>query len=154
MLALWGLPVALLVSACARTSAGPAPEGAYKMPNPIAYVEIPATDLARAALFYRNVFGFELDPPTQVDGYDMIFLPFQPEARGVTAALVKGDVYVPSTSGPIVYFYAEDIAATLDRAKEAGGQVLYPIKSVGEFGQVAEFQDSEGNRIALHQPLR
>jgi predicted enzyme related to lactoylglutathione lyase len=29
--------------------------------------------------------------------------------------------------------------------------VLYPKKSNGDLGYVAEIQDSEGNRIALHQ---
>jgi predicted enzyme related to lactoylglutathione lyase len=30
--------------------------------------------------------------------------------------------------------------------------VLYPVKDIGENGWVAEFADSEGNRIALSQP--
>jgi uncharacterized protein len=123
------------------------------MQNPIAYVEIPVTDLARARAFYTQVFGMTLGEPTRVDGYDMVFFPFAEGAPGVTAALVKGDVYVPSTSGPIVYFHTDAIEATLAKAVAAGGHILYPVKSVGEFGHVAEFKDTEGNRIALNQPL-
>ena len=34
-----------------------------------------------------------------------------------------------------------------------GGNILYPKTSVGDLGFVAEFEDSEGNRIALHQSI-
>jgi predicted enzyme related to lactoylglutathione lyase len=43
---------------------------------------------------------------------------------------------------------AED--ATLARAVAAGGSVLYPKTAIGTLGFVAEFEDSEGNCIALH----
>jgi len=39
--------------------------------------------------------------------------------------------------------------AGLDAA--LGGNVLYPKTSVGALGEVAEFEDSEGNRVALHK---
>ena len=42
------------------------------------------------------------------------------------------------------------IEETLNRVKLAGGKILYPMTSVGELGSVAEFEDSEGNCIALH----
>ena len=44
------------------------------------------------------------------------------------------------------------LEATLDKAVEAGGRVIYPRTAIGELGWVAEFEDSEGNCIALHQP--
>jgi predicted enzyme related to lactoylglutathione lyase len=46
-----------------------------------------------------------------------------------------------------------NINETLKRAVENGGQLLYPKTSIGDLGFVAEFQDSEGNRIALHQSI-
>lgn len=85
----------------------------------------------------------------RVDGYDMALFPGDPAPTG---ALVKGDVYVPGKAGPILYFAVADIDAVMARAKAAGGRVLYPKKDIGANGWVAEFQDSEGNRIALSQP--
>jgi predicted enzyme related to lactoylglutathione lyase len=41
----------------------------------------------------------------------------------------------------------------LANAVAAGGKVLFPKKSIGELGWVAELEDSEGNCIALSQPL-
>lgn len=121
--------------------------------NPIAYVEIPVTDLARASRFYQDVFKFTLEHTT-LDGYSMALFPSVPGGLGVSGALVKGDVYVPSTSGPIVYFGTEDIGAALARAQQAGGVILYPPKKLQGLGSVAEFMDSEGNRIALFAALR
>lgn len=119
--------------------------------NPVSYFEIPVTDMDRAVAFYEAVFGWSLERQS-IDGYDMALMPFDPDSPGATGALAKGDVYVPTTNGPIVYFRVANIDAALARAVAAGGAVLYPRKDVGAFGSVAEFGDSEGNRIALNQP--
>lgn len=118
--------------------------------NPIAYVEIPVTDLDRAIGFYEAVFQLELERQ-EIDGYAMALFPAG-DGRGAAAALAKGDVYVPSRTGPILYFHTGSIDATLARAMERGATILYPKKDVGAYGFVAEFADSEGNRIAVTQP--
>jgi predicted enzyme related to lactoylglutathione lyase len=120
------------------------------MSNPVGYFEIPVTDMDRAMAFYTAVFGWDLERTT-VDGYDMALLPHSDGAPGATGALAKGDVYVPTVNGVILYFGVEDIDAVMARALEAGGSVLYARKAVPGVGFVAEFKDSEGNRIALHQ---
>lgn len=119
------------------------------MPNLVAHVEIPVTDMDRAVAFYTTVFATDLERQT-IDGYDMALFPAS-EGQGATAALAKGDVYRPSKEGAIVYLRVADIRATVARAEAAGGSVLYPVKDVGEFGLVGEIADSEGNRIALSQ---
>ncbi len=120
------------------------------MPNPVTYFEIPVADMDRAIHFYKTVFGFDFERQI-VDGYDMALLPVAEGAPGATGALVKGDVYVPSKNGPIIYFNVEDIDATLEKVKTTAAPILYAKKDVGAFGFVAEFEDSEGNRIALNQ---
>lgn len=119
------------------------------MANPVSYFEIPVTDMERATAFYTRVFGFSFERDV-VDGYEMAFFP-QSDGPGVSGALVKGDIYVPGKQGSVVYFAADNIVYTLERVRAAGSIVLYDIKDVGEFGLVAEFEDCEGNRIALHK---
>ena len=116
--------------------------------SPAVYFEIPVQDLDRATRFYENVFGVTLERST-LDGYEMAFFPPVEGARGISGALVKGDVYVPAKTGPILYFGSESIERTLERAVAQGGKVLYPKKAVSAEMFVAEFEDSEGNRIAL-----
>jgi predicted enzyme related to lactoylglutathione lyase len=113
----------------------------------VAWFEIPVSDLERAARFYAAVFGKPLIRE-RVDGYDMAMFA---GADGPEGALVKGDVYVPGKAGPILYFRVADIDAVMARANAAGGRTLYARKDIGPNGWVAEFEDSEGNRIALSQ---
>ena len=120
------------------------------MKNPVSYFEIPVTDLDRAVEFYESVFEFRLERAT-VDGYDMALFPSSSDAAGASGALAKGDVYVPSKEGAILYFSVDDIDPIIERAIARSGKVLYPKKSIGALGFVAEIEDSEGNRIALHQ---
>jgi predicted enzyme related to lactoylglutathione lyase len=50
----------------------------------------------------------------------------------------------------VIYFKTENIDETLKLATSNNGQILYP-KTDNGIGYVAEFEDSEGNRIALFQ---
>jgi predicted enzyme related to lactoylglutathione lyase len=118
--------------------------------NPVVYFEIPVLDLDRACDFYSNVFETKLTKE-EVDGYQMAFFETSGDSFGASGALVVGDVYVPSHQGCFLYFGVESIDETIARALELGGSVLYPKKSNGDLGSVAEIQDSEGNRIALHE---
>ena len=151
---------AVIFGVAAMVPAGPVSAGWQDMPkekrmtqpaNPIAYVELPVADLDRAMAFYTAVFGFALERQT-IDGYDMALFPAAEGAAGASGALVKGDVYVPGKTGPIVYFGVTDIDAVIARAKARGAKILYDKKDVGAFGFVAEIEDSEGNRIALNAP--
>jgi uncharacterized protein len=118
--------------------------------NPVVYFEIPVLDMVRAIAFYSAVFDFTFEK-NNIDHNEMAFFPFEDGARGITGALAKGDVYIPTVQGILIYFGTDDIDAILQKAVEAGGEILYPKTSNGELGHVAEFKDSEGNRIALHQ---
>lgn len=120
------------------------------MANPVFHFEVPVTDIDRAVAFYEGVFGFELRRE-RVDGYEMAFFPRSDSSPGASGALALGDVYKPSKEGAIIYFDVPDIDAVLARATERGAKILYDKKDIGEAGFVAEFEDSEGNRIALSQ---
>lgn len=118
--------------------------------NPVVYFEIPVLDLDRACDFYSKVFETTLTKEV-VDGYQMALFETSDESFGASGALVVGDVYVPSQQGCFLYFGVESIDETIARALELGGSLLYPKKSNGDLGSVTEIQDSEGNRIALHE---
>ncbi|MEM6908757.1 MAG: VOC family protein [Pseudomonadota bacterium] len=120
------------------------------MSNPVFHFEIPVTDMDRAVAFYEEVFGYKLRRE-RVDGYEMAFFPRSGTSAGASGALALGDVYVPSKDGVVIYFDVPDIDTVLIRATERGASTLYPKHDIGEAGFVAEFEDSEGNRIALTQ---
>lgn len=119
------------------------------MNNPVCYFEIPVTDLERAIAFYNAVFGYQFER-VDIDGNAMALFPAFDKANGITGALAKGNSYTPGKQGSRIYFSVVSIEETLQKVKLTGGKVLYPETSVGAYGSVAEFEDSEGNCIALH----
>ena len=50
----------------------------------------------------------------------------------------------------MVYFEVSDIEGTLAKVGAEGGKTLVPKMEIGEFGFIALFQDTEGNRLGLH----
>jgi predicted enzyme related to lactoylglutathione lyase len=111
----------------------------------LVWFEIPVLDLDRAQEFYQEVLQIQLERRV-LDGHDMAVFT-GPE--GDIGALAHGESYVPSLDGCRVYFEVPHIFGTLDRAVAAGGRVLYPVTEVEPGIAVAEFADSEGNRIAI-----
>ncbi|WP_316839217.1 VOC family protein [Pedobacter gandavensis] len=123
------------------------------MSNPVVYFEIPVTDVDRAIKFYNSVFGFEFENDVVHDN-EMAFFPLQDNDSGISGALAKGEIYQPTKDGVLLYFGTENIQQTIALAVQNGANILFPITSNGEWGFVAEFEDSEGNRIALRQSLK
>lgn len=123
-----------------------------KKSNPVVYFEIPVQDIDRAIRFYTAVFDFKFEKTT-IDHYEMALFPFEAPQAGISGALAKGEVYKPSKEGVIIYFSTDDIEATLQLVLANNGKILYPKTFNGDLGFVAEFEDSEGNRIALHQAV-
>jgi len=118
--------------------------------NPVVYFEIPVNNIDRAIKFYKAIFNFDFEKEV-IDHNEVALFPFIGENLGISGALAKGEIYKPTNDGVLIYFKTENIDKTLKMAIESGGQILYPKTSNGDLGFVAEFKDSEGNRIALHQ---
>lgn len=119
--------------------------------NPVVYFEIPVTNIERAEKFYTNVFSFKFEKEI-IDNYEMMLFPFEETKSGISGALAKGDVYKPTKEGIIIYFKTPNIDSTLKKVLENKGKLLYPRTVNEKHGfAVAEFEDSEGNRIALHE---
>jgi predicted enzyme related to lactoylglutathione lyase len=83
-------------------------------------------------------------------GYQMGF--FQCDKEAVGGAIVKGEGYVPSATGTMVYLNGgDDLNTVLSKVEAAGGKVLVPKKLITEeIGYFAIFLDAEGNKVALH----
>jgi predicted enzyme related to lactoylglutathione lyase len=122
-----------------------------KKSNPVVYFEIPVNDMDRAIKFYKAVFHFEFEKEI-IDGNEMALFPFTEGSSGISGALAKGEIYKPTIDGIVIYFKTESIDETINLALANGGQILYP-KTDNGIGFVAEFEDKEGNRIALFQSL-
>ncbi|GHN01260.1 hypothetical protein WSM22_27490 [Cytophagales bacterium WSM2-2] len=120
--------------------------------NAISWFEIPTQDLDRAQKFYEAIFEIKM-VPMDTPQIKMRMFPLE-DMMGVGGALVfNKDFYKPSTTdGPLVYLNGNpDVQIVLNRVEKAGGKIMVPKTQISlEYGYMAMFLDTEGNRIALH----
>lgn len=119
------------------------------MKNMLNWFEIAVSDFDRAKKFYETIFGFTM----QGMNFGGVKMGFFPADEGkVSGALCAGPDYKPSADGAIIYLNANpDLAEVQNRIEAAGGEVLVAKRQISpEYGYMALFLDSEGNRVALH----
>ena len=121
------------------------------MKNAINWFEIPAKDLDRAKSFYEVVLDAKLETMAMEDmGITMAFFPADWE-NGIGGGIAFGPGYEPTDKGSLVYLNGgDDLSSPLSRVEKAGGKIIVPKTSLGPNGFMAQFMDSEGNRVAFH----
>ena len=119
------------------------------MANVINWFEIPAKNFDRACKFYSKVLGGDIHK-VESPGKTLGFLPgTSPDSVG--GCIAKGEGCEPSTKGSMVYLNGgDDLAKPLSRIVKSGGKIVMPKTAIGENGFMAVFNDTEGNRVALH----
>lgn len=126
------------------------------MSNAVGWFDMYVDDMGRAVKFYQDVLDLKLtamDDPTGET--QMMSFPITDEsmgAYGALGALVKADSVKPGPGGTVVYFASQDCSVEESRVVKAGGSVMRPKFSIGEFGWVALCQDTEGNVFGLNSP--
>ena len=109
-------------------------------PGGVSYLRIPAPDVARAAVFYRTVFGW-----TTQDGGNRFG-----DTTGHIIGHFATDLPVAGEAGVIPYIYVQDIDQTLATVTGAGGEVSVTPYPEGDLW-VAMTRDPAGNAIGVWQ---
>lgn len=123
------------------------------MKHAISWFEIPATDIERAQNFYETIFQIKMQS-MDFPGVKMRMFPIDDPMEGIGGTIIDtGGFHKPSeTDGPLIYLNGNpDVQIVLDRVEAAGGKITVPKREISpEYGFMAIFTDTEGNRIALH----
>lgn len=120
------------------------------MESALSWFEIPVDDIKRAQRFYEQIFMIEMQKMTVGTGLKMAIFPVA--ANGVGGALCEHvEFYRPTHDGTLVYLNGNpDLQTVLDRVKAHGGHVIKGKTRISpDYGYMAIFEDSEGNRVAL-----
>lgn len=122
------------------------------MKNAINWFEIPVSNYERAKKFYSEVLGEEIiDHPMGDKNMKYGIFPYDMENHKVGGALLQMEGINPSTDGATVYLNGGDnLDVPLSRVEAAGGKILMPKTDINENGFIAQFTDTEGNRVAFH----
>ena len=123
------------------------------MNHAISWFEIPTTDIDRAQKFYETIFGITMIP-MEMPNFKMRMFPIDDPMTGVGGALCHAEGFYKSseTDGTLIYLNGNpDVQIVLDKIEAAGGKIAVPKTEISpEYGYMAVFIDTEGNRIALH----
>lgn len=119
--------------------------------NAIGWFDFYVNDMDRAATFYQAVFQTTLEDMNDPTDSNVVMKSFPTDmgAYGAGGALVQREGANPGVGGTTVYFGVEDCSIEESRVNEAGGQVIRPKMSIGEFGWVSLCMDTEGNMFGL-----
>jgi len=109
----------------------------------ICYIEIPCTDIARSADFYKRVFGWSIRQ--RGDGSTA----FDDAVGQVSGTWILGRPPA-STPGLLVYIMVDSVAAAIDVIVANGGEIVQPIGADAP-EITARFRDPGGNVIGLYQ---
>ena len=121
--------------------------------NPVGWFEIYVSDLERAKKFYETVFDTKLEElPSPDPDLEMLMFPGGPGKEGAAGAICKMKDCEPGNNSTLIYFNSEDCAIEIGRVEAAGGKIFKDKFSIGEYGDIAMFFDTEGNMIGLHNP--
>jgi hypothetical protein len=117
--------------------------------NPVRWFEIYVDDIERAKAFYETVFDVKLDR-LGTEGIEMWQFPADMDRHGTSGTLARVDGMPAGGNSTVVYFQCEDCAVEESRVAAAGGTVVRPKMSIGEYGFVTLAKDTEGNLIGIH----
>ncbi len=108
----------------------------------ICYIELPATDPAASAAFYREVFGWKIRK--RGDGA----LAFDDATGQVSGAFRPGRT--PADPGLVVYIMVDNVTTAVDKLVAHGGVLVQPVG--GDAPEItARFRDPGGNVLGLYQ---
>lgn len=119
--------------------------------NAIGWFDLYVSNMERAVVFYEQVLELKLEVMGDPTGEtQMMSFPGAINLSGASGALVKSAHASPGIGGTMIYFNVEDCAVAASRVAAAGGQIIRPKFSIGQFGWVALCQDTEGNIFGLN----
>ena len=108
----------------------------------IDYIEITVRDLAEAKRFYTGAFGWDFND------YGPGYAGIRGEDRELGGLHQTEELRL---GGPLVILYSEDLEASLQAVKDAGGSItLDPFSFPG--GRRFHFADPSGNELAVWSP--
>jgi len=118
-------------------------------PAPVVHFEMGFRDIAKAQKFYGDLFGWQFQAYGNAAMLSNIGKMAGSEGIGGHLNSLGHEPHNYVT----VYAQVDDLQATLDKAKQLGGQTLVPPQEVPGMGHFAWLKDSEGTIVGIWKPM-
>ena len=119
----------------------------------VVHFEVPFDDADRAREFYREVFGWQIQPMPEMN-YNMVSTgPVSDQGMPSEPGYIGGGMFQRQapTTNPVLTVEVDDIDAAMVAIEKHGGAAVGEKSAVGDMGFAAYFTDSEGNLMGLWQ---
>ena len=115
------------------------------------WFEIYVDDMDRATKFYETVLDTRLEPLGDPSDQNTIMMSFpgDMETYGAAGALVKMEGFNAGGNSTLIYFHSDDCVTEESRVTSAGGTIVKPKMSIGEYGFISLCIDTEGNMFGF-----
>jgi predicted enzyme related to lactoylglutathione lyase len=113
------------------------------VPGALCWNELASPDLDASAAFYRDLFGWTIEP---YEGTERPYLVIRNGDRGNGGIRPAQQGEPPNWSA---YFATEDVDASLAKVEELGGKQLMPPIEI-EIARIAAAQDPQGAVFVLY----
>ena len=122
------------------------------MSGRVVHFEIPFDDAERASTFYREAFGWQIQPMPDMN-YTMVSTGPMGEQGPTEPGYIGGGLMhrEGEFTHPVVTLDVDDIDKALETVGTLGGSTVAAKMPVGDMGWAAYFKDPEGNTIGLWQ---
>ncbi|HEX4953272.1 MAG TPA: VOC family protein [Thermoanaerobaculia bacterium] len=122
----------------------------------VSHFELPAASSARAARFYRRVFGWRVER-LAAGGNDYYTIRTDAPDQvppGAHVGAIGGGLGAPAVIGAeqpllVLHLHGCTLTECLLAISRAGGEIVEPPRQVGKMGFFARFRDPEGNLLGL-----
>jgi predicted enzyme related to lactoylglutathione lyase len=126
--------------------------------DPVVHFELPYDDPDRIVRFYQSAFGWQLQKLGEEMGNYVLATTATDDVKpDAPAGAINGGFFPRKPDWPAqhpsVVIGVKDIKASMSGVAAAGGNVLGEPMEIPGVGQYVSFEDTEGNRLSMLQPL-
>ncbi len=126
--------------------------------NPVVHFEMPFDNRERMAKFYRSAFGWLTQMLGEEMGNYVLATTTETDETGPKKpGAINGGFFPKKPDWPAQYpsivIAVDDIAQALRKVTDSGGKILGEPMEIAGVGQYVSFNDTEGNRVSMLQPI-
>jgi predicted enzyme related to lactoylglutathione lyase len=122
--------------------------------NSVVWFEMPFDESERAQKFYKDVFGWQINPVPNMEDYllanttDTDLQTMQPKNPGaINGGMSKRNS--DTAQHPVIVIQVDSIDEHVKKIEGSGGKTVMPKTDIGAFGFYARVSDTEENEIGI-----
>lgn len=123
--------------------------------SPVVHFEMPYKDGKRVGQFYEKVFGWGMQMMDEKMGNYVLATTTESNEKGpIDPGMINGGFFKEMAGvGTTVVISVDNLDEAMKNVKDAGGQVMSEVMDIPGIGKYAAFNDTEGNRVGMLQPV-